>query len=115
MVGAAVTRDRLGRLRGGAAVVGHRQRDGVGAGRGVGVRGVDPGAGGAVTEVPGVRRDRAVRVGRGGPVEGTHQSGRAGGERRGRRLVGRRRRGHRDLVGATSVAPSSSVTVSVTV
>ncbi len=54
--------DRLGRRVGGAVVVGHGQRHDVRARHRVGVVGVRLGAGVAVTEVPGVRRDRAVTV-----------------------------------------------------
>src|SRR5690606_31428628 len=61
--------DLLGRAALGAAVVGHRELDRVGAGLVVGVLGLHARAGLTVAEVPRVRLDVAVRIGRGRPVE----------------------------------------------
>ena len=76
-----------GRGGGGAAVVGHGQRHGVGAAHGVDVVRGDAGAGGgAVAEVPGVGRDGPVGVGARRGIE------RAGGAAAGLRERCRRRR-----------------------
>src|SRR3712207_1923001 len=79
--------------RGGAVVVGHRDRHRVGAGGGVGVRRRRPRAGAPVAEVPRHRGDRAVGVGRRRGVDGDAQAVGGGGEPGRRRRVGRRRAG----------------------
>ena len=88
--------DDLGIGARGPLVVGHGEGDGVGARRGIHVVHLDPGAGGAVAEVPGIGHDGAVGIVGASPVEGENLARLYRIERsddRHRRLVDR---GHRD-------------------
>ena len=113
-------RHTAGGRRGRAVVIRHRELHRVGVRGRVGVRRRHAAAGGrAVPEVPGVAGDRAVRVGRCRGVEVAAQVGAGGGERGGRRRVGRGVASDGERVGEVAARarrnePCKEVSVAVT-